>query len=77
MNAVTLMPPRRQVRLAIPVAVLAVLALPLLPLLALGLFAVTDRPFQAAGGLWRLLTALGGTTIEVDSPRAIVAIRLF
>lgn len=77
MNAVTVLPPRRRVALSVPVVVLAVLALPLLPLLALGLFAVTDRPFRAAGGLWRLLIALGGTTVEVDSPGAVVVIRLF
>lgn len=77
MNAATIPRPRRRIVLSFPVALLAVLALPFLPLLALGLFAVTDRPLRAAGGLWRVLTALGGTVIEVNRADAIVAIRLF
>ncbi len=77
MNTVTMLPPRRRLALSVPVVLLAALALPFLPLLALGLVVVTDRPLRAVGGLWRLLIALGGTVIEVDSPDAIVAIRLF
>ena len=77
MNAVTILPPRRQVRVSFPIVVLMILALPVLPLAALGLMAITDRPFAAAGALWRLLGALGGTLVEVDTPHALVTVRLF
>lgn len=77
MTGITVLPPRRQVRLMLPTAVLAVLTLPLLPLAALCLFAVTDRPFSAAWRLWRVVCALSGTVVEVDTPHALVAIRLF
>jgi hypothetical protein len=77
MTAVTILPPRRQLRLALPTAVLAALALPFMPFVALGLFAVTDRPFLAAWSLWRVLGALSGTVVEVDTPHALVFIRLF
>lgn len=77
MNAVTVLPPRRRVRVMFPTVVLAVLALPLLPFVALGLMAVTRRPFAAAWGLWRLLGALSGALVEVDTPHAQVTVRLF
>ena len=75
--AVTILPPRRRIRLALPTAVLAAITLPVMPLAALALFAVTDRPFTAAWGLWRLLAALSGTAVEVDTPDVLVTIRLF
>jgi hypothetical protein len=57
--------------------VLAPFVLLLSPLLAFGLARVRLDPFRAIGAAFRLLAALSGTRVEIETPDAFVNIRLF
>ena len=74
-------PPRTIVRLWLPLTPLFLVLAPFAVLLApLGYFAPARyrvRPFAAVFGLGRLLMSLSGTLIHVDTPEALVTIRLF
>jgi hypothetical protein len=74
-------PRRVVVRLWLPLTPLFLLLAPFALLLApLGYFAPRpygDRPFAAVLGVGALLLSLGGTVVDVDTPEALVRIRIF
>ena len=74
-------PPRTIVRLWLPLTPLFLVLAPFAVLLApLGYFAPARyrvRPFATVFGLGRLLMSLSGTLVHVDTPDALVTIRLF
>jgi hypothetical protein len=76
-----LQPRRVVVRLWLPLTPLFLLLAPFALLLApLGYFAPRpygDRPFAAVLGIGALLLSLGGTVVDVDTPEALVRIRIF
>lgn len=49
----------------------------LLPLILLGLALARLNPFRALAALFGLLAGLTGTQVEVDSPGAVINIRVF
>ncbi len=69
------------VRLWLPLTLLFLLLAPfailLSPLIWLAPRPYRDRPFATVIGLGVLLLSLGGTTVEVDAPDALVRIRIF
>ncbi|MFL5295579.1 MAG: hypothetical protein ACJ798_04275 [Phenylobacterium sp.] len=75
-------PPRRTVvRLWLPATLIFLLLAPFALLLSPLLYLVPRRygvaPLAAVAGLGRLLLSLGGTVVDVDTPDALVRIRLF
>jgi hypothetical protein len=73
--------PRTVVRLWLPMTciflLLAPFALLLAPLIYLAPRPYGDRPLATVLGVGRLLLSLGGTVVEVDTPEALVRIRIF
>lgn len=72
--------PRRAIRLWLPLTPILILLSPLL-LLALGIAVFLPRPLgvnpaQVVLGVGRMLMALNGTHVEVDSPHAQVLIKI-
>jgi hypothetical protein len=81
---VTPMRPARQrtvVRVWLPATfiflVLAPFALLLAPLIYFAPRPYGERPWATVLGVGRLLLSLGGTVVEVDTPEALVRIRIF
>ncbi len=76
-------PPRRRVvvRLWLPLTlvflILSPFAILLSPLIWLAPRPYGDRPFATVMGLGALLLSLGGTVVEVDTPEALIRIRVF
>lgn len=74
-------PRRPVVRLWLPMTliflVLSPFAILLSPLLYLVPRAYCERPLAAVIGVGALLLSLGGTVVEVDTPDALVRIRIF
>ncbi len=72
---------RPAVRLWLPMTVIFVLLAPfallLAPLLYLAPSPYNVRPFAAAVGFGRVLLSLNGTVVDVDTPGALVRIRIF
>jgi hypothetical protein len=72
---------RTVVRLWLPTTALFLLLSPFAVLLAplgyLAPAAFRPRPFATVLGVGRLLLSLGGTVIDVDTPEALVTLRLF
>jgi hypothetical protein len=75
--------PRRRtvVRLWLPLTaiflLLAPFALLLAPLIAFAPRPYGERPFATILGVGALLLSLGGTVVDVDTPEALVRIRIF
>jgi hypothetical protein len=73
--------PRTVVRLWLPTTfiflLLAPFALLLAPLVYLAPRPYGDRPWATVMGVGQLLLSLGGTVVEVDTPEALVRIRIF
>jgi len=73
--------PRHTVRLWLPTTVLFVLLAPfallLAPLLYLAPQPYCVRPFATAVSIGQLLLSLSGTVVDVDTPDALVRIRIF
>jgi hypothetical protein len=75
--------PKRRVvvRLWLPTTpiflLLAPFALLLAPFLYLAPRPYGDRPFATVFGVGQLLLSLGGTVVHVDTPEALVSIRIF
>jgi hypothetical protein len=76
-------PPQRRVvvRLWLPMTVIFLLLAPfalfLAPLLYFAPRPYGDRPFAIVLGVGRVLLSLGGTVVHVDTPEALVSIRIF
>jgi hypothetical protein len=78
-------PPRIVVRLWLPLTPFALLLAPFALLLAVVLAPVSGfapppyrvNPFAAVLVVGRLLLSLGGTDVDVDTPRALVRIKIF
>lgn len=75
-------PPRRTVvRLWLPLTILFLLLAPfallLAPLLYLAPRRYRLRPFATVAGLGQVLLSLGGTVVLVDTPDALVRIRIY
>jgi hypothetical protein len=77
-------PPRRArtvVRLWLPMTLLFLLLAPfailLAPLIYFAPRPYGDRPFATVMGVGALLLSLGGTVVDVDTPEALVRIRIF
>jgi hypothetical protein len=73
--------PRTVVRLWLPLTLvfllLAPIALLLAPLICLAPRPYRDRPLATVLGVGQLLLSLGGTVVDVDTPEALVRIRIF
>lgn len=71
---------QRVINLWLPLFLVWILLLPLvlvlLPFAIVAMIVVGMRPFHALGLFLRVLGSVAGTTIEVDSPKALVSIRI-
>jgi hypothetical protein len=71
---------RRRLRLWLPLFLLWLLVLPLaivaLPVAAVVLWATGRRPFAIFAAYWRVLCAIPGTRLEVNSGRASVLVHV-
>ncbi len=71
---------QRVINLWLPLFLIWILLLPLvlilLPFAIIAMIVVGMRPFHALGTMLRVLGSVAGTSIEVDSPKALVSIRI-
>jgi hypothetical protein len=76
-----LQPRRTVVRLWLPMTLIFLLLSPfailLAPLIYFGPRPYGDRPFATVMGVGRLLMSLGGTVVDIDTPDALVRIKIF
>jgi len=72
---------KTSVRLWLPIFLLWLLVLPLLvvalPIVVVVCLAMRLDPFRIIAAYWRLLNAVCGTHIEVDTPRATVFMHVY
>ena len=71
---------QRVINLWLPLFLVWILLLPLvlilLPFVIIAMIAAGMRPFHSLGAMLRVLGSVAGTAIEVDSPKALVSIRI-
>ena len=71
---------QRVINLWLPLFLIWILLLPLvlilLPFVLIAMLVVGMRPFHSLGARLRVLGSVAGTAIEVDSPKALVSIRI-
>lgn len=74
-------PPRRRIRLWLPLFLVWLLLLPfvpvLLPVYLVVCIVMEIRPLRTLGALFGVLGGLAGTHVEVDNPRANVFIHVY